>query len=197
MPYHPERGLGAADPGGHRTSGVSCRSYRTRLHRPEVSAVPETAAAPGPSERSGCRPPAPGGQPRIQYGAGSVKPDRDPAGRGGCPQGPSDGICERSIIHLIAIFFLSLLLRGAVGLVPYRRLAALRPGPAPWGGGVRGCQGSSRRSWMARAGGSLRFRSLLSSGVRMVSLPLRLQPGPAGVAPATRPGSGRCGRGSR
>ena len=81
-PHHPERGLGAADPGGHRTSGVSCRSYRTRLHRPEVSAVPETESAPGPSERSGCRPPAPGGQPRIQYGAGSVKPDSDPAGRG-------------------------------------------------------------------------------------------------------------------
>ena len=61
----------------------------------------------------------------------------------------------------------------------------------------RGCQGSSRRSWMARAGGSLRFRPLLSSGVRMVSRPLRLQPGPAGVAPPIRPGSGRCGRGWR
>ena len=105
MPYHPERGLGAADPGGHRTSGVSCRSYRTRLRRPEVSLVPETAAAPGPSERSGCRPPALGGQPRIQYGAGSVKPDRDPAGRGGCPQGPSSGICERSIIRLLSSSF--------------------------------------------------------------------------------------------
>ena len=61
----------------------------------------------------------------------------------------------------------------------------------------RWCPGSSCCSWMARAGGSLRFRPLLSSGVRMVSRPLRLQPGPAGVAPATRPGSGRCGRGSR
>ena len=65
------------------TSGVSrCRSYRTRLHGPDVSVMPETAVAPGASEGSGCRPPAPGGQPRIQYGAGSVKPDRDPAGRG-------------------------------------------------------------------------------------------------------------------
>ena len=53
MPYCPERGLGAANPGGHRTSGVSCRSYRTRLHRPEVSAVPETEAAPGPTPGSG------------------------------------------------------------------------------------------------------------------------------------------------
>ena len=44
----------------------------------------------------------------------------------------------RTFHHPIAIFFPSLLLRGAVGLVPYRRLAALRPGPAPWGGGVRG-----------------------------------------------------------
>ena len=85
MPYHPERGLGAADPGGHRDSGGPGGGHRARLHRPEVSLVPETAAAPGPSERSGCRPSAPGGQPRIQYGAGSVKPDRDPAGRGGRP----------------------------------------------------------------------------------------------------------------
>ena len=44
----------------------------------------------------------------------------------------------RTFHHLIAIFFLSLLLRGAVGLVPYRRLAALRPGPAPWGAVVSG-----------------------------------------------------------
>ena len=44
----------------------------------------------------------------------------------------------RTFHHPIAIFFLSLLLRGAVGLVPYQCLAALRPGPAPWGGGVRG-----------------------------------------------------------
>ena len=61
----------------------------------------------------------------------------------------------------------------------------------------RWCPGLSCCSWMARAGGSLRFRPLLYSGVRMVSRPLRLQPGPAGVARATRPGSGRCGRGSR
>ena len=46
MPYHPERGLGAADPGGHRTSGVSCRSYRTRLHRPEVSACAGNGGCP-------------------------------------------------------------------------------------------------------------------------------------------------------
>ena len=44
----------------------------------------------------------------------------------------------RTFHHLVAIFFLSLLLRGAVGLVPHQRLAALRLGPAPWGGGVRG-----------------------------------------------------------
>ena len=44
----------------------------------------------------------------------------------------------RTFHHLIAIFFLSLLMRGAVGPVPYQRLAALRLGPAPWGGGVRG-----------------------------------------------------------
>ena len=44
----------------------------------------------------------------------------------------------RTFHHLIAIFFLSLLLRGAVGLVPHQRLAALRLGPAPWGDGVRG-----------------------------------------------------------
>ncbi len=82
MPYYPERGLGAADPGGHRTSGVSCRSYRACLHSPDVSAVPETAVAPGPSERSGRGPSTPGSQPRIQYGAGSGESDRDPAGRG-------------------------------------------------------------------------------------------------------------------
>ena len=72
MPYCPERGLGAADPGGHRTSGVSCRSYRTRLHRPEVSAVPETEAAPGPPPGSGRGPAAPGDQPG--------QPDCGPAG---------------------------------------------------------------------------------------------------------------------
>ena len=74
MPYYAERGLGAADPGGHRTSGGSCPSYRTCLHSPDVSAVPETAAAPGPSERSGCGPSTPGSQ--------LGEPDSDPAGRG-------------------------------------------------------------------------------------------------------------------
>ena len=196
MPYCPERGLGAADPGGHRTSGVSCRSYRTRLHGPDVSVMPETAVAPGASEGSGCRPPAPGGQPRIQYGAGSVKPDSDPAGRG--PAARKDHPMVSANVPSSDCYLLPFpVAEGAVGLVPYQRLAALRPGPAPWGGGVRGGQGSSRRSWMARAGGSLRFLPILSSGVRMVSRPLRLQPGPAGVAPATRPGSGRCGRGWR
>ena len=63
MPYCPERGLGAADPGGHRTSGESSRSYRTRLHRPDVSAVPETEAAPGPPPGSGRGPAAVGDQP--------------------------------------------------------------------------------------------------------------------------------------
>ena len=68
------RGLGAADPGGHRTSGVSCRSYRTRLHRPEVSVVPETEAAPGPPPGSGRGPTAVGDQPVSSTGQALVSP---------------------------------------------------------------------------------------------------------------------------
>ena len=34
MPYCPERGLGAADPGGHRTSGVSCRKLQNTSSSP-------------------------------------------------------------------------------------------------------------------------------------------------------------------
>ena len=41
-------GMGAADPGSHRYSGGPSGSHRARLHGPAVSAVPETAAAPGP-----------------------------------------------------------------------------------------------------------------------------------------------------
>ena len=193
MPYHPERGLGAADPGGHRTSGVSCRSYRTRLHRPEVSLVPETAAAPGPSERSGCRPSAPGGQPRIQYGAGSVKPDSDPAGRG--PAARKDHPMVSANVPSSDCYLLPVpVAEGCCWAGPVPASCRASTWSCPLG---RWCPGSSCRSWMARAGCGPRFRPLLSSGVRMVSRPLRLQPGPAGVAPPTRPGSGRCGRGSR
>ena len=48
MPHHPVRGMGAADPGSHRYSGGPSGSHRARLHGPAVSAVPETAATPGP-----------------------------------------------------------------------------------------------------------------------------------------------------
>ena len=185
MPYHPERGLGAADPGGHRHSGGPGGGHGARIRSPEVSAVPETEAAPGPSERSGCRPPAPGGQP--------VKPDSDPAGRG--PAARKDHPMVSANVPSSDCYLLP---------VPVAE-GCCWAGPAPvscrastWSCTLgRWCPGSSCRSWMARAGCSLRFRPLLSSGVRMVSRPLRLQPGPAGVAPPTRPGSGRCGRGWR
>ena len=71
MPYRSHRGMAAADPGGHRHSGSPGGSHGARIHRPDLSIVPETAAAPGPSERSGRGPPAPGGPPG--------KPDSDPA----------------------------------------------------------------------------------------------------------------------
>ena len=74
MPYHPERGLGAADPGGHRHSGSPGGSHGTRIHSPDLSLVPETEAAPGPPPGSGRGPAAVGDQPRIQYGAGSGQP---------------------------------------------------------------------------------------------------------------------------
>ena len=197
MPYHPERGLGAADPGSHRHSGSPGGSHGARIHSPDVSAVPETAAAPGPSERSGCRPSAPGGQPRIQYGAGSVKPDSDPAGRG--PAARKDHPMVSANVPSSDCYLLPFpVAEGCCWADPVPASCRASTWSCPLGGGgVRGGQGSSCRSWMARAGCSLRFRPLLSSGVRMVSRPLRLRPGPAGVAPATRPGSGRCGRGWR
>ena len=67
-------GMGAADPGSHRYSGGPSGSHRVPLHGPAVSAVPETAAVPGPPAGIGCRSATPGGQPG--------EPDCHPAGRG-------------------------------------------------------------------------------------------------------------------
>ena len=42
MPHHPERGMGAADPGGHRDSGGPGGGHGARLHGSDVSVMPET-----------------------------------------------------------------------------------------------------------------------------------------------------------
>ena len=74
MPYRSHRGMGPADPGGHRHSGSPGGSHGARIHSPNLSFVPETAAAPGPSERSGR------GSATLRSQSGGL--DRDPAGRG-------------------------------------------------------------------------------------------------------------------
>ena len=74
MPYRSHRGMGPADPGGHRHSGSPGGSHGARIHSPDLSFVPETAAAPGPSERSGR------GSATLRSQSGGL--DRDPAGRG-------------------------------------------------------------------------------------------------------------------
>ena len=74
MPYRSHRGMGPADPGGHRHSGSPGGSHGARIHGPDLSVVPETAAAPGPSERSGR------GSATLRSQSGGL--DRDPAGRG-------------------------------------------------------------------------------------------------------------------
>ena len=57
MPHHPDRGVGAADPGGHRDSGGPGGGHGARLHGPDVSVMPETAAAPR-AAAGRCRGPA-------------------------------------------------------------------------------------------------------------------------------------------
>ena len=167
MPYHPERELGAADPGSHRPSGSPGGSHGARIHSPDLSLVPETAAAPEPSERSGCRPPAPGGQP--------VKPDSNPAGRG--PAARKNHPMVSANVPSSDCY-----------LLPFPvDEGCCWTGPAPVS-----CRAST---WSCPLG---RWCPGLS-GVLLPFLdgPARLQPGPAGVAPPTRPGSGRCGRGWR
>ena len=73
MPYRSHRGMGPADPGGHRHSGSPGGSHGARIHPPDL--LPETAAAPGPSERSGR------GSATLRSQSGGL--DRDPAGREG------------------------------------------------------------------------------------------------------------------
>lgn len=52
MPHHPDRGMGAADPGDHLDSGGSGGGHGARLHGPDVSVMPETEAAPGSQGRA-------------------------------------------------------------------------------------------------------------------------------------------------
>ena len=50
MPYRSHWGMGPEDPGSHRHSGSPGGSHGARIHSPDLSVVPETAAAPGPSK---------------------------------------------------------------------------------------------------------------------------------------------------